>query len=533
MPSFLRLGSASKYPASLWSDLCSFLDYSGQQFFETQEKLLLRQLAYLQDSPTGSALLGNNVPSRVSDFRQNVPLSAYEDYAGFLRTGAGAAAYRDATWAFTVYGPGLEKWVPFTQPALRKLGRNVMAGILLGGAEYPGDVVIGPGARVVYNVPPPPFLAGIAARELGANYGLKGVISPAEAEALEFKARIEAEFRQGLKTGVDVVISMSSILNRISERFSNAAPRSHKTGVRQLGVRGAARYVRARARAMIERRDLLPKDLWAPKSIVGWGLDTRAFSQQINEFWGRPPFEMYAVTEAGVMGLQYRPNGGMAFIPDGCFYEFIPESELDAFHADPDYVPRTALLDEVSSGQAYEAVITSFDEMPFVRYRTGHILRFSEASLGYGPEFQFVGRADQRIDIGGFTRIDEATVWKSIADCKIMVRDWVLRREIEGIVPSLHLYAELSANATADQLEERIHAALRANDRLYSDLEKMLGIKPLKVTVLAPGAFDNYYDVRLRAGADLMRRRPQRMNVDEETVTALTAFGGGEAARAA
>jgi hypothetical protein len=271
----------------------------------------------------------------------------------------------------------------------------------------------------------------------------------------------------------------------------------------------------------VERRALLPKDLWAAKSIVGWGLDTRVYSRQVAEFWGRSPFEMYAATETGVMGLQFRANGGMTLIPDTCFFEFIPESELEVARTDPEYVPRAALLDEVRPGQVYEAVVTSFDEMPFVRYRTGHLLRFSDAYLGYGPEFEFIGRADQRIDIGGFTRIDEATVWKSIADCGAKVQDWVLRREIEGIVPSLHLYAEVGAGQDVDQLENRLHASLKANDGLYSDLEAMLGITPLKVSRLSPGTFDRFYDHRLGAGVDLMNRKPQRMNADDETVASL------------
>ena len=141
-----------------------------------------------------------------------------------------------------------------------------------------------------------------------------------------------------------------------------------------------------------------PNDLWDPKCVVGWGLDTRFYSDQIVDAWGRPPYEFYASTEVGVMGIQFRDGGGMGLNPHTCFYEFIPESELENERTDPNYVPRTCLLDEIEPGESYEVVITSFFGMPFVRYRLGHIVRFTHDHVGYGNEFLFVGRSDERID---------------------------------------------------------------------------------------------------------------------------------------
>ena len=71
-------------------------------------------------------------------------------------------------------------------------------------------------------------------------------------------------------------------------------------------------------------------------------------------------------------------------------------------------------------GERYELVITSFYGMPFVRYRLGHLIRITaladdEAEI-HLPQMVFETRADDLIDIAGFTRISEKTVTQAIAN---------------------------------------------------------------------------------------------------------------------
>jgi hypothetical protein len=49
----------------------------------------------------------------------------------------------------------------------------------------------------------------------------------------------------------------------------------------------------------------------------------------------------------------------------------------------------------------------------------------------------------------------------------------------------------------------------------------MLGICPLKVTVLALGTFDAFTEMKLRQGTSLIGSRPPRMNPGDETVEKL------------
>lgn len=537
----MRSRDSNPYGESFWSDRFKFLDYTGSQFVETQEKLLLEQLAEIDAVSTFESANGGRrpAPRSVGEFLKVMPLTSVEDCATSLNAMRLSPRGKYYTWAYTLYGPGHEKWVPYTQRGLKVFTDHVMASIGMAANGAPGDADIHPGDRAIYNVPPRPYLAGIAAFELTRRFGLKGVIEPAVAEAMEFKERTRAEFNEALTTGVDILISMTSVLKKVSERFqegiSSSSAEDDRTSVSNgsRGVRAAARYVTALSKAKLSGRKLKPGDLWTPKSIVGWGLDTRHFRKEITRDWGRPPFEMYAATEVGCMGLQYGADRGIALNPEACFFEFIPESEIDASRNDPEYTPRTVLFTDVTTDSRYEVVITSFYGMPFTRYRTGHLVKFSGGHLGYGPELEFVGRADERLDIAGFTRIDEATIWKAVASSESGIRDWILRREIRDGQPVLSMYAEPSVTAApairvnggtmpdGSALEERLHNALVKNDPLYADLESMLGWRPLKINVLSRGTFDRYYDEMRKSGVGLMARRPQRINAPDKTVDRL------------
>jgi hypothetical protein len=462
-----------------------------------------------------------------------VSLSTWEDYSDHLNPDSSESKESGAqngspTWAYTQFGAGKPKWVPFTGPALDHLADSVVGSIGLAAATNGNGKgsTIQRSDRALFNIPPRPYLAGHAAFEMAKKYGFKPLIPLEGGEDMEFKQRITEGFAHALNDRVDILISMTSVLQRVAERFDpNTADSSGSGGlIKKVNARGAFRLAGAKLKSTFTHHTMKPRDLWEPKCVVGWGLDTRFYSDEIENAWGRPPYEFYASTETGVMGVQFRDRCGMGLNPHTCFYEFIPESELEMERSDPNYMPRTCLLDEVEPGESYEVVITSFFGMPFVRYRLGHIVRFTNDHVGYGHEFLFVGRADERIDMGGFTRIDESTVWNAISRAGLPVSNWAVRREIEGIVPELHMYLELSGPYEETRLVSALHQSLRDCDPLYADLETMLGICPLKVTVLSPGTFDTYTDMQLKQGASLVGSRPPRMNPSDEIVDRLVAL---------
>ena len=510
---------------STWRRFCGFLDFSQDAALDVQRRLLQDQIHLLKDSPIGQRFMSAMRCDGIDEFRRSVPLTTHADYADlFQPDGPVRALPGKYMWTYTATGPGQDKWIPYTARGYERFLDNIMATLLLAAAERPGSVAIRPGDVAMYNVPPRPFLSGLAVFGMAERFGLKGVLDPATSEDLEFKARVTAGFEAALRGRVDIIVSLTSVLTKVGARFENGAAQGLRNRGGQAGKRlnGRAMYRLARAgiKSAVTRTPIRPKDLWNAKAIVGWGLDTDFFSDRIESYWGRPPFRMYAATEGGVMGMQAGDGRGMIFSPYSDFYEFIPMEEVKKEREDPTYRPDTLHLDEVEQGKTYEVVITNFYGMPLVRYRLGHLVRILAQGQN-GPEFEFVGRSDDLIDIAGFTRIDEKTIWKALGGTGVPPSEWTVRREQAGDRLILHLYAEPQIPCDESALTARLHENLKRADPLYADLEGMLGIRPLRVTVLPSGTFDRYYEARRLAGEPLTRRQPPRMNPDDDVIEGL------------
>ena len=283
----------------------------------------------------------------------------------------------------------------------------------------------------------------------------------------------------------------------------------------------------------MEKRSILPKDLWAVKAIIGWGIDTNIYRELVYKYWGVYPYEFHACTEAGIMAMQNWNKKDMTFIPDANFFEFIPETEWQESKRNHYYQPGTVLFSEVKPGERYELVITSFYGMPFVRYRLGHLVRitslYDEEAQVYLPQMVFESRADDLIDIAGFTRISEKTVAQAIANAGFNYEDWSIRKEIRQGKPILHLYIELDGEYRPGEVASILHRELRNVDRFYSDLDSMMDIHPLEVTLLRPGTFRDYYRRKREDGAELSQRRPPRMNAPDNVIRELVCLGREQA----
>ena len=68
----------------LWMKHCGFITLSPDDFMDVQKRLLLEQISILGKSPIGKHLFGNRIPASVDEFRQNVLLTTYEDYAEYF-----------------------------------------------------------------------------------------------------------------------------------------------------------------------------------------------------------------------------------------------------------------------------------------------------------------------------------------------------------------------------------------------------------------------------------------------------------------
>ena len=122
------------------------------------------------------------------------------------------------------------------------------------------------------------------------------VIPPIEiGEKMEFPERIAAGFKIALRTGIDEIFSIASVLAKVGEQMASQAQK-RKFSISMLHPVVILRLLTAVMRKRIAKRAMLPKDLWQPKAIITIGADTAVYKDDITYFWGREPYEIYGGT---------------------------------------------------------------------------------------------------------------------------------------------------------------------------------------------------------------------------------------------
>ena len=518
----------------LWQRCCGFIDLSLGEFMAIQRHLLLEQMDLLKKCDLGQQTMRGLSPRTVDEFREIVPLTTYEDYAPFLlkRKPTGLPR-RPMLWQYTSGKSGeyAYRWVPVTARQLDEIEPYIFALLLFATCKRKGEVSFSPMDKVLYGMAPPPYATGTMAR-LFPNELFHFLPPIAEAENLQFEDRIKKGFDEALTEGLDLCLTMSSVAVAIGNRFSE---RGRNTDVRPLLRRpkALARLAKGMISSRLGNRSMMPRDLWSPKGLITFGIDGSVYREKIKDMWGRYPLDFHGCTEAVMIAMQTWDYQGMTFVPNLNFLEFIPESESIKAHRDVSYRPETLLLDQVTPGK-YELVITSFHGGPFVRYKLGHLieitsLRNERLDIDI-PQMVFLTRVDDQIDIAGFTRLSEKTIWQAIENSGLSYVDWTVRKEVQD-EPVLNLYIETkdAQGQTSQEISDMVHEELKKLDGPYSELESFTGLKPTKVTLLARDAFLAFRLKQQLAGAELEQMRPPHMNASDDIVDFLLDSGAQRA----
>jgi len=397
--------------------------------------------------------------------------------------------------------------------------------LILATSKKKGDFLLKEGDSVLYGVAPPPYTSGVAYRALAEELNVTFIPPLEEAEKMDFMERMEKAFKISLIKGMDVFAGASSVLANIGRRFSGEGEKSKMSFSSLLHPMAAMRIIKALIKSKIARRSMLPKDIWKLKGIPTGGADAKVYGKLIEHYWGVRPLEVYGNTESGIsiVAIQLWDYGGMTFIPYSNFMEFIPEEDSIKNHEDPDYKPKTLLLNEVKPQQIYELVMTNFRGGAFVRYKTDDLIKIvslKNETLGVDiPQMVFYSRASDVIDLASFARLTERAVWQAIENSGIKYNDWALRKEIEDEHPVLRLYLELKDEEQGEEkIVDAVHESLKQVDPDYHDIEKMLQIKPLRLTTLSPGTFQRYMLKQQKEGADLGHIKPCHMNPSDKAI---------------
>jgi len=513
----------------LWQRCCGFIDLSLEEFMEIQRRLLVEQIELLKNCELGRKVMWGAMPESVEEFREQVPLTTYADYAPYLmEKREDVLPMPPLTWQRTS-GRSSEyfyKWVPVTRRLAEEMSPTFLAILIFATCKERGDFALKENEKFLYLLAPPPYASGSWAKWGAQEFPFAFMPPLDEAEEVSFEERIEKGFKSAFKEGMAILFGISSVLVAVGQRFSQGQNRKDVNVLSLLSQPSVLmRLGKALLKSKLARRPMLPRDVWALKGLIAGGTDTAIYREKIKETWGRYPLDLYGCTESLIIAMQTWDYEGMTFVPYFSFLEFIPEAEHLKAKEDPSYKPSTVLLDGVKPGQNYELVCTNFHGGPFTRYRIGDIVRITSVrneKLNIDiPQMVFYSRADDVIDFT-YTSFTEKTIWRAIEDSGFDYVDWVVRKEIEEM-PLLHLYLETKEDhcGREEALAAEIDRQLKMIQEDYAHLEEEFGLKLFKLTLLPRGAFQGYISRQRAAGADLGHLKPPHMNPSDRVIQAL------------
>ncbi|MEE8318684.1 MAG: GH3 auxin-responsive promoter family protein [Dehalococcoidales bacterium] len=527
----------------LWEMCCGFIGLDIDRFMTIQKRLLLEQMELLSHSPLGKKIMRGARPRTVAEFREKVPLTTYADYCPeLLEKKEAPLPAEPAQWVRTSGRSGeyLCRWIPVTPAYVRQMSL-IMYGLgnLASCREWGDTSRIPTRPRLVYTVAPKPYMSGALAGMLGEQTPIDFLPSLEEAEKLSFEDRVKLGFKEALSQGMDYFFGLSLVLVTIGNKFSES---SNKVSLRPLlrQPRALLRLIRGLVKSKLARRPMLPRDLWHVKGIISSGLDSWVYRDKIKELWGRYPLDVYASTEGGIIATQTWDYDSMTFIPNLNFLEFIPEKEHFKGQLDPDYQPKTLLLDEVTPDENYELVITNFHGGALARYRIGDMVKITSLRndrLGIElPQMVFERRADGLLNFV-VLQLTEKQIWQAIENTGHAYEDWTAYKNPGE--PVLHLLVEPgnSYRGSAADMAAAVQAQILGQGNnghtpaaVLDDLTDMIDFS-VEVELLAPGAFARYTARRQAEGADLAHLKPPHLNASDKILALL--LGKPEAAVAA
>jgi hypothetical protein len=523
----------------LWNKYCGFFDLTIEEFMGIQERLLMEQLQLLGACELGEAIIGPDMPQSLEDFRRVAPITTYRDYVDYLESkNEEVLPVKPYCWMRTSGRSGeyTGKLVPTSHQFYSLTGKYLLATVMLASAREKGDINLEEGGTFLYAVAPPPYISGTSMRAISEEFPFRFIPPIPEAEEMSFEERLTQAFLRSIETGIGHFVGIASVLLRMGEAFSQGSGQMSATKelLRPMAI---YRVGKALALSKLQRRPMLPRDLWNPRGIVASGMDVQIYKKRIESMWGCTPLEAYACTEFGTIAIQAwgAKSDGLTFAPDSALWEFMPEDEYLAWRQDPDYKPTTLLMNEVQPGR-YVLLGTSFAGGAFVRYLIGDlvsILSVRDDGLGIDlPQMVMESRADDVIDLGSLVLLTERAIWQGIGHLDLSLVDWTARKEYtpEEKDPIVHMCVE-GEGLDSEQLGTDLHNALVDCIEDYATYYRIMKMNPWRITSLSPGTFGRYLELKQAEGADIGHLKPPRMQPSDEilaTLLQLSAEPAGE-----
>ncbi len=493
----------------IWSSYCGFLDLSIKEYMNIQNRLMKEQMALWSSCDLGKSFLKGKMPQSIEEFRQMVPLTTYEDYADILlQKQTSALPDTPIIWIETTWEGGKHpvKVAPYTRSMLDVYRNNVTACLILSTSDAKGKFDVENTDKFLYGLAPLPYATGLFPLALGEEIDIQFLPPVKEAENMTFSERNKAGFKLAMKDDVEYFFGLGSVAYAVSISLSSMSSGGSSGGLSSLlkcSPKMAMRILKAKQRCKKENRGLKPKDLFRLKGFMIAGTDNKYYKDDLEDLWGIRPMELFAGTEPSIIGTETWTRKGMYFFPDTCFYEFISEQDMLRTFDEPDFNPKTYLMDEVIPGEKYEIVLSVLKGGAFARYRVGDMYRCvglqNKEDETQIPRFEYIDRVPPIIDIAGFTRISKSGIQSAMELSGLQIVNWTARKEYSvGNRPFMHLYVEIDRSSlvrtphSKEIIKEVLTTYFKYNDHDYRDLKKILGMDPLKVSIIKTGTFEAF-----------------------------------------
>lgn len=516
----------------LWQEYCGFLDLDIDSYMNIQYRLMSEQISLWSECELGKKMLRGKHPNTIEEFRKMVPLTTYGDYADILlqKKGEMLPDY-PIIWIQTTWEGGKHpiKVAPYTKSMLDTYRNNIIACLMLSTSTEKGKFDVCATDKILYGLAPLPYATGLFPLALNEEIGIEFLPPVKEAVKMSFSERNKKGFKLGLKKDIDFFFGVGSVAYYVSLSLSTMGNGSSKSsngnskdgGFLKCSPKMLLKLILAKYRCKKEGRGLKPKDLFKLKGFMCAGTDNHCYKDDLEDLWGIRPMELFAGTEPSCIGTETWTRNGMYFFPDACFYEFIPEGEMNRSLEDDTYQPNTYLMNEVIPGEKYELVISVLKGGAFVRYRVGDVYQCvgleNNDDKTRIPRFKYVDRIPTIIDIAGFTRISEHSVQGAIDLSGLPIENWIAVKEYNKQKrPLMHMYVEMRRDSivnvamSKEILKEQLTIYFKYVDSDYKDLKHILGMDPLEITILKCGTFAVYEEQK---GSKLRHINPSTYEV--------------------
>ena len=208
----------------IWEEYCGFLTLSMDEFMNIQNRLLLEQMELWSSSGLGQSILKGKQPRTISEFREMVPLTTYEDYAPtLLAKQVGSLPGDPVLWVQTTWEGGVHpiKVAPYTKAMLDTFKHNVMSCLILSTSQKKGEFDVNVTDHMLYALAPMPFVTGLLPLLFKDEIDIEFLPSVKDAVKMSFKERNVQGFKLGMKKGIEYFFGLGSMLYSVSQSITS------------------------------------------------------------------------------------------------------------------------------------------------------------------------------------------------------------------------------------------------------------------------------------------------------------------------